>query len=98
MTDQWYYGWDDQILGPFSAQQLRDLAEAGHIQPMDTIWKEGVQDGVPAYRVKNLFAPPPVEEVFAPSSDVAQSPRPPAEQAEPPRGVPETEIVINLEA
>jgi hypothetical protein len=59
MADQWYYAQDDCKLGPFSAQELRALADAGRIQGMDTVWKEGVERGVMAHRVKNLFAPPP---------------------------------------
>jgi hypothetical protein len=61
MADQWYYAQDDRKLGPFSAQELRALADAGRIQAMDTIWKEGIEHGVLAYRVKNLFAPPPAD-------------------------------------
>jgi hypothetical protein len=55
MPDQWYYGPRATRLGPFTAQQLKDLAAAGKIQQTDTIWKEGVEQGVPATRVKNLF-------------------------------------------
>ncbi len=59
MVDRWYYGQDNRKLGPFSAQELRALADEGRIQAMDTIWKEGVEQGVMAHRVKNLFEPPP---------------------------------------
>src|SRR5437870_253670 len=59
MSEQWYYAWSGEKLGPFSGEQLKELAEAGKIQPTDTIWKDGVDQGVEAGRVKNLFAPEP---------------------------------------
>jgi GYF domain 2 len=55
MSDQWYFGYSGSRYGPFSAAQLRELADTGRIQPMDTIWKEGMATGVAAHRVKNLF-------------------------------------------
>jgi GYF domain 2 len=58
MADQWYYGPGATRLGPFTAQELKDLAAAGKIQSTDTIWKEGLEQGVPATRVRNLFPQP----------------------------------------
>jgi hypothetical protein len=55
MPVQWYYGYGRSRFGPFSSDELRALADDGRIQPMDTIWKEGVEIGVPAHRVKDLF-------------------------------------------
>src|ERR1700722_1011357 len=70
MADRWFYAHDKVKSGPFSGQQLRDIADAGHIVPTDTIWKEGVEKGMLARKVKNLFplapadaAPPPLPEV-----------------------------------
>jgi GYF domain 2 len=60
MAGHWYYAWQGVKLGPYSALQLQELAEAGKIQPTDTIYKEGVDEGVPAARVENLFPPDPV--------------------------------------
>ncbi len=85
MADRWYYGWDDQKLGPFSARELRELADNGKIQPMDTVWKEGVATGVLAHEVKNLFEPLPEEEPLTPADTII-----------PPRAMAETEIVINI--
>jgi hypothetical protein len=56
VSDQWYYAWRGEKLGPYSGQQLQDLAQAGKIQPTDTIWQEGTTPGVLATRVRNLFA------------------------------------------
>lgn len=58
MPDQWYYEHELKKCGPVSPRQLRELADKGVIRPTDTIWKEGIDRGVPAARVKNLFAVP----------------------------------------
>lgn len=70
MANHWYYTHDDNKSGPFSDQQLRDLADAGQILRTDTIWKHGVEKGVAANKVKNLF--PPADE--APAPDEAARP------------------------
>jgi hypothetical protein len=57
MADLWYYGEDECKLGPFSARELKDLAHCGLIHAVDTIWKEGIEKGVLARKVKNLFPP-----------------------------------------
>lgn len=59
MTDQWYYWGASAVLGPFSGEQLAALAAAKEILPTDTVWKDGVERGVPADRVRHLFAPAP---------------------------------------
>jgi hypothetical protein len=83
MTEQWFYGVGGERQGPVSGRQLRELAEEGRIQPADTIWKEGVAEGVPAYQVKNLFGPevtPPEAAPAAPAGTETAEP----EQAAPP--------------
>ncbi len=55
MADRWFYAHDGKRIGPFSGRQLHDLASAGEILITDTIWKEGVDRGVVAARVKYLF-------------------------------------------
>jgi hypothetical protein len=60
MTTQWYYGRDADISGPVSDQDLADLAASGEILPTDTIWKEGLETGVPAARVRGLFSGEPI--------------------------------------
>jgi hypothetical protein len=61
MTDRWYFGWDKERLGPFSAAQLKELGALGKLQPTDTVWKEGIENGLLADNVKNLFPDPPAE-------------------------------------
>ncbi len=65
MADRWFYAHDDKKIGPFSGRQLRDLADTRQILPTDTVWKEGIDQGVFATRVRYLFsatqiATPPV--------------------------------------
>jgi hypothetical protein len=61
MIDQWYFAWGENRFGPFSAEQLKELAVLGRLQPTDTVWKEGVEKGVLAERVKHLFSTPHVK-------------------------------------
>jgi len=86
MADQWYYASDQEKLGPFSSAQLKELAAIGRLAPTHTVWKEGVEKGALAAKVKNLFpvpqgAPPAVPDqatipVPAPASEPL-SPTPP---------------------
>ena len=67
MTDIWYCGRSSaKKFGPFTSAQLKKLADTGKLLPTDTVWKEGVEQGVPAAKVKRLFdnlppAPSPAE-------------------------------------
>ncbi|HEX4591740.1 MAG TPA: DUF4339 domain-containing protein, partial [Gemmataceae bacterium] len=70
MNVQWYYATGDTRQGPFSGEELQALAAAGKIQPGDTVWREGVARGVPAHRVKHLFA----EDAAAGVSNLAVAP------------------------
>lgn len=60
MADEWYYAHDANKIGPLSGWQLKNLAALGNILSTDTIWKDGVEKGVLACKVKNLFSFPPV--------------------------------------
>jgi hypothetical protein len=58
VIEQWYYWHESEILGPFSGNQLVNLAAAGDILPDDIVWKDGVEGGVPAHKVNHLFGAP----------------------------------------
>ena len=58
MADRWFYSWNNNEFGPFSASQLKELAALGRLQAMDTVWKEGTEKKVRADRIKNLFPDP----------------------------------------
>jgi ribosomal protein L33 len=47
-------------IGPCSGQRLKELAACGRILPTDTVWKEGIEKGVTANKVKNLFRAVPI--------------------------------------
>jgi hypothetical protein len=55
MASQWYHGRGSDISGPFTDRELFNLAENGEVVPSDMIWREGVEAGVRASTVKNLF-------------------------------------------
>jgi hypothetical protein len=65
MAEQWYFGRDNKRFGPFSAPQLKELAALGKLQPKDTVWKEGIEKGMLAEKVKNLFPPPEAAALLA---------------------------------
>lgn len=54
MAQDWYVIAGGQQVGPISAQQMRDMAASGQLQPTDTVWKEGMPNWVPAKSVKGL--------------------------------------------
>jgi hypothetical protein len=93
MADQWYFARNNQSRGPFSATELQALAASGQIRAADTVWKEGMEKGVLAAKVKHLFAVvqpsptvAPAKEVFPTASSSAapaQSPVRPVEEPPP---------------
>ena len=54
-NDQWLYSTnDDDQKGPVSAKELQRLAESGELRPGDLVWKEGMDEWVPANRLKGM--------------------------------------------
>jgi hypothetical protein len=83
MAEAWYYWHDAAILGPFTAERLADLALAGRILPIDTVWKGDIEAGIPASRVKHLFpasAAIPAGTVSGPTVESASTPNEIAER------------------
>jgi hypothetical protein len=70
MGRRYYYSHDEIMLGPYSARELRQLAAAGEIRPTDTVWKEGIERGVQADRLRTLF-PPAGADVVRPDLRIA---------------------------
>jgi hypothetical protein len=84
VADRWFYARGEGKKGPYSGQQLKDLAGTGDVLPTDTVWKDGVEKGALASRVKHLFAAqPPVAPVVAAEPELIPLtpfvPAPPAE-------------------
>jgi hypothetical protein len=90
MADRWYYAHGEDRKGPFSGQQMKDLASRGEILPTDTVWKEGVAQGALAGKVKNLFQP-----AHPPPAGAAPAPAPAAALAEalPPPVQPDSSVL-----
>jgi hypothetical protein len=68
MADQWHCNRQGKQVGPFTSEQLRQLAASGQLQAADLVWKEGMAGWVAASEVQGLFpaatarnipAPPP---------------------------------------
>src|SRR5262245_45924850 len=77
MADQWYYARGEVKLGQFAASQLKDLAAGGRILLADTVWKAGIEGGVSAAKVKNLFPLAPAQS--APADPTLSPSLPPTE-------------------
>jgi putative ABC transport system ATP-binding protein len=59
---QWYYAQSrPQRIGPFTDENLQQLATSGALKPTDMVWLEGTPHWAPAGRVPGLFPerPPP---------------------------------------
>jgi len=75
MSIEWFYLHAGEVVGPITAQQLRDHALAGRVSPDEYVKRGGEGDWLPAKNVKGLFAPPPPAP--APPPVAAASPPPP---------------------
>lgn len=67
MNEQWYYTENGQQRGPIGAQELRQLAASGKLQPTDQVWREGMKTWQRASSVPEILpnlaagaAPPPL--------------------------------------
>ena len=73
MADQWYFAWNDNKFGPFTAAELRALGKVGRLQPTDTVWKAGTEKGVVANKIKGLFPNAPAQVEALPLSTEGQA-------------------------
>lgn len=55
MTIEWYYTKGNQQFGPVTPVELKKLAEQGDLGSEELVWREGMDEWVPAKRVKGLF-------------------------------------------
>src|SRR5258705_462258 len=55
MSERWFVAKQKQKLGPFTADQLRDMATAQVILPADMVLKEGTTKWAPASDLQWLF-------------------------------------------
>jgi hypothetical protein len=52
---EWYYAREDKTIGPMAPSEIKQLADAGQLKPDNLVWREGMEDWVPAEMVKGLF-------------------------------------------
>lgn len=52
---QWYYAQGDKQIGPVTSAQIRQLAGAGVLGQEDLVWREGMEEWIPAQGIKGLF-------------------------------------------
>ncbi len=89
---EWFYTRGSKRFGPVSAAELKQLADHGELAAEELVWREGMEQWVPARRVKGLFdqdaSPAAKEDVLgsAPSlkNDAVAGRPEPAKVAEPP--------------
>ncbi|HEX3150630.1 MAG TPA: DUF4339 domain-containing protein [Gemmataceae bacterium] len=55
MSLQWFYGRGSDITGPVSRAELSELASSGGVLATDMVWQDGVEDGIRASDVPELF-------------------------------------------
>lgn len=53
----WFFQKADARHGPFTADELRQKATTGELQPHDLVWREGMSQPVEARLVPTLFEP-----------------------------------------
>lgn len=77
MADQWHFSINGNQSGPVSSSELKQLASSGKLSQTDLIWKNGMQDWIPAGKVKGLFSvqanpasPPPMPPPISPQPAV----------------------------
>jgi hypothetical protein len=87
MADTWFYAHADFVrIGPFTGQELRNLADAGSILRTDTVFKTGVEQGMSAAKVKHLFpivVETPLPVAVEPAPLVVETPLPVAAEIAP---------------
>ena len=55
MADQWYVGRNGQKAGPYTTEQLKQMAAAGQLVPTDLLWKQGLEQWVPLSQARGLL-------------------------------------------
>jgi hypothetical protein len=80
MASQWIVSLDGKELGPLTSEELKDLAQAGHVQPTDFVRRSDKTNWVQANQIKGLFptgtvVPPPVPPPLPTHSVAPQVPK-----------------------
>jgi hypothetical protein len=60
VSKQWFYTREGQeMLGPCTSRELKQLASSGQLLPTDSVREGGMEKAVTARRIRGLFAPAP---------------------------------------
>jgi uncharacterized RDD family membrane protein YckC len=59
---EWYVSRGGEKEGPFTAEQIRQLAELGKLQPDFLVWRTGMEQWKPIAEVPGILTPPPLEQ------------------------------------
>ncbi|MFM7107884.1 MAG: GYF domain-containing protein [Planctomycetaceae bacterium] len=78
MADDWYYTQRNERQGPVSTAKLKSLAAEGWLTPTDLVRKEGMQNWVPASKVRGLFDSPLVPALTSTIDGIVAAPSPAA--------------------
>ena len=71
MSENWYLNRDGRTnLGPFTPDQLRQMAIEGRVVPTDKLWRTGEPTWIDASTLPYLTFPPPLPSVMPPIPDV----------------------------
>ena len=100
MANLWHCKRQDKQFGPFSDQQLKQLAASGKLQPSDMVQREGTDQWVPANRLKGLF-PTAVAKPLAMGTPSPDTPPPlPPDDSDTPPPMPsnEQETGVDIES
>jgi hypothetical protein len=76
MTQEWYVYQDEQQHGPYTWEELWELARSGAVQPDDHVWTEGMGDWKPAGQIPGLAGAPPSATMPPPPPAVGAEARP----------------------
>ena len=91
MKKQWFVYKDQQQKGPFSWEQLWQMARSGAVGPADYYWTEGMAgwsrgDQMPELFPRPAASPPPPPAAPPPAPAAAAAPAPPGQPPPPARG------------
>ena len=65
----WYFADGDVERGPVTEAQLRALIGTDNLKPDDLVWKEGMEDWMPAGEIPGLFDSDPDPDSESPKSE-----------------------------
>jgi hypothetical protein len=84
----WYFADGDEERGPVTEAQIRTLIGTGNLKPDDLVWREGMDDWLPAAEVPGLFSggtPLPAPDAQMPTAKVRQERQAAAVETKEPR-------------